>query len=446
MRGLLAASVGPERRRAAAVTWGGAGRLTAAVRDVAWYPVGLPLRARSRATSCTARPSARRCVRRVPVVVTVHDLAVLRHPEASTAGRAQYGAHLLLPRLRAARRVIAVSEFTQARGGRACWAFPRSGCAWRAERGRREVFAPRRAAADGEYVLAVGTLEPRKNLPRLVEAAGAPVSSCASRATPGWGGVEVAGAARHLARRVTDEELAALPRGALCLAYPSLYEGFGIPVLEAMACGAPVVTSAGGAMQELAGGAAELVDPADLASIAAGIERALGRRDELRAARARARAALHVGGGGGGGGDRLPEGGRMSAPLVLLDADVLGRRRTGDETYVANLLAELRARSARRAAARRRHAPSRARAGRSRADRAAGAEPGAAHGGRGAARSCGACDPSSRTSSTRSRRCPGRRQWSPSTTSRSSATRGDGRSTRSRSGPSCRARRVGRRA
>jgi alpha-1,3-rhamnosyl/mannosyltransferase len=83
--------------------------------------------------------------------------------------------------------------------------------------------------------------------------------------------------------RVSDDELAALYRGARCLVYPSLYEGFGIPVLEAMACGTPVVTSAGGATEEVAGGAAVLVDPRDPASIAAGIEEAAARRDELRA-------------------------------------------------------------------------------------------------------------------------------------------------------------------
>ncbi|MBD0330643.1 MAG: glycosyltransferase, partial [Thermoleophilia bacterium] len=84
-----------------------------------------------------------------------------------------------------------------------------------------------------------------------------------------------------------------LLRGALCLAYPSLYEGFGIPVLEAMASGVPVVTSRGGALEEVAGGAAELVDPLDPASIAEGIARADARREEL-AARGRERAAAYT--------------------------------------------------------------------------------------------------------------------------------------------------------
>ena len=95
------------------------------------------------------------------------------------------------------------------------------------------------------------------------------------------GGVEMGGNGVRWLGEVTDSELARLYRGALCVAYPSVYEGFGIPVLEAMACGVPVVTSRGTAMEEVADGAAVLVDPLDPAEIASGIERAAWRREEL---------------------------------------------------------------------------------------------------------------------------------------------------------------------
>src|SRR5204862_4144283 len=93
----------------------------------------------------------------------------------------------------------------------------------------------------------------------------------------GWGKV----AADDWIGRVSDDELARQYRGAGCVVYSSLYEGFGIPILEAMACGTPVVTSRGGATEEVAGGAAVLVDPLDVEAIAAGIAEAHDRRTEL---------------------------------------------------------------------------------------------------------------------------------------------------------------------
>jgi glycosyltransferase involved in cell wall biosynthesis len=123
-------------------------------------------------------------------------------------------------------------------------------------------------------VLAVGTLEPRKNLARVVEATARAGVELRLVGAPGWGDAGVAGKHVTWLGRIEDEELAAAYRGARSLVFPSLYEGFGIPALEAMACGTPVVTSVGSAMEEVVGEAAILVDPLDVASIAAGIETA----------------------------------------------------------------------------------------------------------------------------------------------------------------------------
>ena len=250
-------------------------RLRTLAADVAWYP---RLRA-PRSADVLHCPTFRAPFStRTPLVVTVHDLAVLRHPGTFNLWTRHYS-RLAVPRVvRAARVVIAVSEFTK-RELVELLGVPEE----RVRVIRNGVdgrFAPEGPAAGGEYVLAVGTLEPRKNLARAQAAAARAGLPLKVAGAAGWGGV----AANGWVGRPGDDELAALYRGARCLLYPSLYEGFGLPVAEAMACGTPVVTSRGGATEEVAGGAAVLVDPLDVASIAAGLEEALRRRDELRAA------------------------------------------------------------------------------------------------------------------------------------------------------------------
>ena len=274
VRGLLGALRGRPDLELELLSFGGEGRVSSVLRDAVWYPIGLKRRAAAldliHCTTFRGPVGAS-----VPTVLTVHDLAILRAPEAFPRWHRLYGKAGLERVLREADAVVAVSEFTRTEV-MALARVPEERIRV-VPNGVDAVFTSTGPRADGDYVLAVATLEPRKNLRRAVDAArevGAELRVVGAR---GWGGVDVAG----WVGEVPDAELAALYRGARCVVYPALYEGFGLPVLEAMACGAPVVTSRATAMEEVAGGAAVLVDPLDVSAIAAGIEEAVTRRDEL---------------------------------------------------------------------------------------------------------------------------------------------------------------------
>ena len=211
----------------------------------------------------------------VPTVLTVHDLAILRFPEAFPRWHRLYGRAGLARVLRAADAIVAVSEFTK--DETITLADVPAERIRVVPNGVDSVFDPNGPRAEGDYVLAVATLEPRKNLSRVVEAARLAGVELRVVGARGWGGVDVSGWVGEL----PDSELAGLYRGARCVLYPSLYEGFGLPVIEAMACGTPVVTSRSTAMEEVAGGAAVLIDPLDASSIAEGIGQAVAHRDEL---------------------------------------------------------------------------------------------------------------------------------------------------------------------
>jgi len=144
-----------------------------------------------------------------------------------------------------------------------------------------------------DYLLFVGTLEPRKNLARLVGAlrGRSDLPPLVIAGADGWGDIDVSHTANvQFIGYVDDLHLGAVYAGASVLCYPSLWEGFGLPILEAMAQGTPVVTSIGTSTQEVAGGAAVLVDPLSEESIRIGIDEALRNADILKQ-RGRERAA-----------------------------------------------------------------------------------------------------------------------------------------------------------
>ena len=275
VRGLVGALRGRDDLELELFSFGGSGRVSSVVRDSLWYPAGLSRRARG--VDVLHCPTFRGPAGAgAPTVVTVHDLAILRHPEVFPRWHRRYGSGGLRKVLRAADAIVAVSKFTK--GEVVELAGVPAGHVRVIPNGLDDAF---RAASNdrlqGEYVLAVATLEPRKNLERVVDAARLAGVELRVVGARGWGGVEVPG----WVGEITDAELAELYRGARCVVYASLYEGFGLPVLEAMACGTPVVTSSGTATEEIAGGAAVLVDPLDVESIAAGIAEAQARRDDL---------------------------------------------------------------------------------------------------------------------------------------------------------------------
>lgn len=238
------------------------------------------------------------CGTAVPLVVTVHDLAFVHDPAKFSAQGVRTMNRSLDAIRRRADRVIVSSEAT------------RIDCETAGIDRHRLRLVPlgvdqvvvsddeiervrRRYLLPDEFVLFVGTREPRKNLARLAEAMRQPgmPGPLVVAGADGWGDV---GAVDHgntlFLGFIPGADLAPLYAAATVFAYPSEREGFGLPVAEAMAQGAAVVTSSGTSTEEVAGGAAVLVDPFDIGDIARGLIEAADRRVEL-AAGARRRAA-----------------------------------------------------------------------------------------------------------------------------------------------------------
>jgi glycosyltransferase involved in cell wall biosynthesis len=252
----------------------------------AWHVLGRPAVERAtgpvdviHATGVAVPP------RTAPIVVTVHDLAFLRYPEYfSRAGlrffrqafrRLRERADLVLCSSLATLEHCAAAGVDRERLRHAplgVRAVPAGAADVERVRGRYGLPRP--------YVLWAGTLEPRKNLPRLLEAfATLPHDvDLALVGPPGWKEQVRSQPRVRTLGFVPGDDLRALYAGAEVFCFPSLMEGFGFPVLEAMAQGTPVVTSTGTSTEELAGDSGVLVDPEDADEIAAGIARLLDDR------------------------------------------------------------------------------------------------------------------------------------------------------------------------
>ncbi|RRR68152.1 MAG: glycosyltransferase family 1 protein, partial [Candidatus Viridilinea halotolerans] len=239
---------------------------------------------------------------RAKTILTVHDLTFLVHPECAEAGLRRYLAKAVPRSLRQADLVLVDSQATAndlARllgvdGPRVHLLYPGVDTRFRPLPAAEQEATRIALGLPKDFLLFVGTLEPRKNLVRLLEgfaqAQLPPTLALVVAGRRGWMEEEIFATVARLQLKarvkfldfVADSELPALYNLAQAFVYPSLYEGFGLPVLEALACGTPVLTANSGSLPEVAGGAAILVDPHSPTAIANGIERTLQQTEHLR--------------------------------------------------------------------------------------------------------------------------------------------------------------------
>ena len=251
------------------------------------------------------------------LVSTIYDATVFTHPECHSKGNVLRCRKGIEDSIRNARAIIAISEHTKkdlverlnAPARMITVTHLAAGPEYHEIKGPSALDAVKKKyALPRNYILFVGSLEPRKNVKTLLKGY-ASLSETVKRefslviaGAKGWLNSDIPGLVKELGIEqktvflgyIDKEDMSAVYSAASVFAYPSLYEGFGLPILEAFACGVPVITSNTSSMPEVAGDAAVLVDPADSAELAAALEGLLldeGKRRELKA-RGLERAAL----------------------------------------------------------------------------------------------------------------------------------------------------------
>jgi glycosyltransferase involved in cell wall biosynthesis len=228
-------------------------------------------------------------------LLTVHDLSFERDPESAAPGLRRYLKTVVPRSIHRANHVIAVSEATK-RDIVELYQVPENKITVLYE-GVDAIFRPtpnpgirtKYDLGNGPYIFSVSTIQPRKNYQRLIQAMAAlPAEyNLVIAGGKGWMYDAIFAEAEQPAIQgrvkfigfVPDDDLPALYTEAAALAYPSLYEGFGLPLLEAMACGTPTLTSNVSCLPEVAGDAAVLVDPLSVEAIAAGLAQCLHERE-----------------------------------------------------------------------------------------------------------------------------------------------------------------------
>jgi glycosyltransferase involved in cell wall biosynthesis len=257
------------------------------LRRLVWTQTGLRVAVRAHRPRALLNPVAEGLIgSRIPQVTVVHDLLPLRYP-AEYRRQQPYLRHYVPHVLQSSAAVVVSSESTR-RDVLDAYRLPAEKvhvvlCGFDDRR-----FSPGPTPHADPYVLFVGNVMPHKNLRRLVEAFATVHARIPCRLVIRGSGhrahvaefrarIDAFGVAGHVDWQpwAGDDELLALYRGARMLVLPSLYEGFGLPALEAMACGTPVLVSKVASLPEVVGDAAVFVDPEDLGSIADGMARLL---------------------------------------------------------------------------------------------------------------------------------------------------------------------------